>query len=195
MKLYRLEVAILMTIAITFTYAAAVSIKQDEMANGLLRLHVIANSDTAHDQEIKLIVRDAVLEFCEPILENAADRKEVQKIVNENMQELANIAQKTLWSLGENKSVRVCLKEEYYPTRNYTDFSLPAGNYLGLRVIIGEGDGQNWWCVVFPPLCNEVATSNEKVDADEYITKKYSIRFKTAEIIGQIRNYVLNMRT
>ncbi len=186
MKLRRLEVCILIFISLIFTYSAFISVKQDNIANGLLRLHVLANSNTSHDQQIKLLVRDAVLEFCEPILKNADDRNEVYEIMNENMQTLANIAQKTLWDLGENRSVSVSLKEEYYPTRDYTDFSLPAGGYLGLRVIIGEGEGKNWWCVVFPPMCNELAVS-EKTD---YLPKKYTIRFKTAEVIGEIRNYI-----
>ena len=186
MKLRRLEVCILIFISLIFTYSAFISVKQDNIANGLLRLHVLANSNTSHDQQIKLLVRDAVLEFCEPILKNADDRNEVYEIMNENMQTLANIAQKTLWDLGENRSVSVSLKEEYYPTRDYTDFSLPAGEYLGLRVIIGEGEGKNWWGVVFPPMCNELAVS-EKTD---YLPKKYTIRFKTAEVIGEIRNYI-----
>ncbi len=187
MKLRRLEVCILIFLSLLFTYSAFISVKQDNISNGLLRLHVLANSNTAHDQQIKLLVRDAVLEFCEPILKNADNREEVYQIVNENMQTLANIAQKTLWDLGENRSVSVSLKQEYYPTRDYTDFSLPAGEYLGLRVIIGEGEGKNWWCVVFPPLCNELAVS----DKTDYLPKKTTIRFKTAEIIGEIRNYIL----
>lgn len=186
MKLRRLEVCILIFISLIFTYSAFISVKQDNIASGLLRLHVLANSNTAHDQQIKLLVRDEVLKFCEPILKNADDRNEVYEIMNENMQTLANIAQKTLWDLGENRSVYVSLKEEYYPTRDYTDFSLPAGEYLGLRVIIGEGEGKNWWCVVFPPMCNELAVS-EKTD---YLPKKCTIRFKTAEVIGEIRNYI-----
>ena len=187
MKLRRLEVCILIFLSLLFTYSAFISAKQDNISNGLLRLHVLANSNTAHDQQIKLLVRDAVLEFCEPILKDADNREEVYQIVNENMQTLANIAQKTLWDLGENRSVSVSLKQEYYPTRDYTDFSLPAGEYLGLRVIIGEGEGKNWWCVVFPPLCNELAVS----DKTDYLPKKTTIRFKTAEIIGEIRNYIL----
>lgn len=187
MKLRRLEVCILIFLSLLFTYSAFISVKQDNISNGLLRLHVLANSNTAHDQQIKLLVRDAVLEFCEPILKDADNREEVYQIVNENMQTLANIAQKTLWDLGENRSVSVSLKQEYYPTRDYTDFSLPAGEYLGLRVIIGEGEGKNWWCVVFPPLCNELAVS----DKTDYLPKKTTIRFKTAEIIGEIRNYIL----
>lgn len=188
-RLYRLEITILIFITMIFTYSAFVSVTQDNISNNLLRLHVLANSDSTYDQEIKLIVRDAVLEFCEPILQKANNRQEVYEIVNKNMQNIANVAQKTLWDLGEDKSVCVSLKNEYYPTRNYTDFSLPAGEYLGLRVIIGEGQGQNWWCVVFPPLCNELAVS----DSSEYLPKKYTIKFKTAEIIGEIRNFVTNM--
>lgn len=188
MRIYRLEIAILMIIAIIFTYAAGVSIKQDQISNGILRLHVLANSDTKHDQEVKLIVRDAVLEFCKPLLENAENRTEVESIIKDNMQQIANIAQKTLWDMGENRGVSVRLSKEYYPTRDYTSFSLPAGEYLGLRVIIGDGEGKNWWCVVFPPLCNEVATDDDTKTKD--LPKKYTIKFKTAEVVGKVRNII-----
>ncbi len=190
MMLRRIELTLALVLAFLFTYAAAVSQQQNELAGGLLRLHVVANSDSPHDQQIKLQVRDAVLEFCQPVLEGARDRAEVQERLEGQMQALANHAQQTLWDAGEDRSVTVRLAEEYYPTRDYPSFSLPAGNYLGLRVTIGEGVGHNWWCVVFPPLCKEAA-AGETLDTqtpEEELKPQYSFRFKTAEVIGMLRH-------
>lgn len=188
MKFRRLECALLIAVAALFTYAAAASYAQDTMANGLLRLHVVANSDTPRDQEIKLLVRDEVLRFCAPILEGAENREDVRERLLPNLQALANRARQTLKNLGESRAVSVKLAEEYYPTRDYTKFSLPAGEYLGLRVTIGEGAGQNWWCVVFPPLCNEAA-AGEAADPEEAgIAPRYAFRFKTVEVVSALRH-------
>lgn len=189
MKKYRIECVIIIAISIIFTYAAAVSISQDKISSEILRLHILASSNNPHDQEIKLIVRDAVLDFCTPLLKDAKERREVEQIITKNMQKIANIAKKTLVSMGEDKKVIVSLKEEYYPTRDYKNFSLPAGKYLGLKIVIGEGYGKNWWCVVFPPMCNEVAQKT-KGQNNEDLPPKYSIKFKTAEIIGNIRSAI-----
>lgn len=188
MKLKRLECAWMLMIALLFTYAAAASCEQNEMASGLLRLHVVANSDTQHDQEVKLLVRDEVLDFCAPLIEGAEDRNEVRVRLLPHMQELANHAQQTLRDLGESRTVSVRLAEEYYPTRDYASFSLPAGDYLGLRVTIGEGAGHNWWCVVFPPLCNEAAAGEATAPKDVGVVPRYALRFKTAEVVGMLRH-------
>lgn len=188
MKFRRLELAVLLTLAILFTYAAAVSSEQDEMADGLLRLHVVAHSDTVHDQQVKLMVRDAVLDFCAPLLDGAADRAEVRERLMPQMQALANRAQQVLWQAGEQRTVCVRLAEEYYPTRDYPSFSLPAGEYLGLRVTIGEGQGHNWWCVVFPPLCREAAAGEVLAPEEEGVAPRYTLRFKTAEAVGALRH-------
>lgn len=188
MKLRRIECAVLLTLALLFTYAAAASAGQSAVASGLLRLHVVAHSDTPHDQEIKLMVRDAVLDFCAPLLDGAENREEVRARLLPQMQALADCAEQTLLSAGERRTVTVKLAEEYYPTRDYATFSLPAGEYLGLRVTIGEGAGHNWWCVVFPPLCNEAAAGETVEPAAKNIAPRYALRFKTAEAVGRLRH-------
>lgn len=204
MKLRRFELTLALVVAVLFTYAAAVSHGQNLMADDLLRLHVVANSDSPHDQEVKLVVRDAVLDFCSPLLKNAENRADVRETVQEHMQDLVNHAQETLWQAGEQRTVSVRLAEEYYPTRDYATFSLPAGEYLGLRVTIGEGVGRNWWCVVFPPLCSEVAAAEENTEQTEAggsaqvaaeavlregaMAQTYTLRFKTAELVGLLRH-------
>ncbi len=188
MKFKRLEMTLLLTLAVLFTYAAAASAEQNEMASSLLRLHVVANSDTPHDQQVKLLVRDQVLDFCAPLLEGAENRDAVRARLLPQMQALANHAQQALWDAGERRTVSVKLAEEYYPTRDYTSFSLPAGEYLGLRVTIGEGAGRNWWCVVFPPLCREAAAGDPVEPEEEGVAPRYELRFKTAEVVGMLRH-------
>ena len=189
MKFKRLEITLMLTLAMLFTYAAAVSHEQNEIANGLLRLHVVANSDSAHDQQIKLIIRDEVLEFCAPLLGGAQNLTEVQARLCPHMQELANHIQQTLWQMGQQEKVSVRLAEEYYPTRDYETFSLPAGAYPGLRITIGEGKGHNWWCVVFPALCTEAAAGQAKPSEQQELTPNYTLKFKTAELIGELRHH------
>ena len=188
MKFKRLEMTLLLTLAVLFTYAAAASAEQNEMASSLLRLHVVANSDTPHDQQVKLLVRDQVLDFCAPLLEGAENRDAVRARLLPQMQALANHAQQALWDAGERRTVSVKLAEEYYPTRDYTSFSLPAGEYLGLRVTIGEGAGRNWWCVVFPPLCREAAAGDPVEPEEEGVAPRYALRFKTAEVVCLLRH-------
>lgn len=192
MKFKRLEMTLLLTLAVLFTYAAATSAEQNEMASSLLRLHVVANSDTPHDQQVKLLVRDQVLDFCAPLLEGAENRDAVRARLLPQMQALANHAQQALWDAGERRTVSVKLAEEYYPTRDYTSFSLPAGEYLGLRVTIGEGAGRNWWCVVFPPLCREAAAGDPVEPEEEGVAPRYALRFKTAEVVGMLRHLLFS---
>ena len=117
---------------------------QEELSSSLVRLHVIANSDSPADQAAKLQMRNKVLAVLTPLLADCESREDAVDIINSHQAELE--------ALGD---VTVSLSTEYYPTRDYDTFSLPAGEYLSLRVILGEGAGQNWWCVVFPPLCTE----------------------------------------
>lgn len=204
MKLRRFELTLILAFAVLFTYAAAISHSQNSMAEDLLRLHVVAHSDMQHDQEIKLMVRDTVLEFCAPLLRDARSREDVHEVMLQNLQALVNHVQEVLWQAGEPRSVSVRLAEEYYPTRDYATFSLPSGEYLGLRVTIGAGAGRNWWCVVFPPLCSEVAEVREENETHEAgfaaieqegeplqmtaLAQPYTLRFKTAEWVGALRH-------
>ena len=188
MKFRRLECTIFLTLALLFTYAAIAGVQQNRAAGGLLRLHVVANSDTVRDQQVKLAVRDAVLAFCAPVLEHAQDRDAVCAALRPKLQELADCAQQTLEEAGDYRAVTVRLAQEYYPTRNYTDFSLPAGEYLGLRVTIGAGQGHNWWCVIYPALCTEAAAGEAMCPEDAGLTPRYTLRFKTTELAAALRH-------
>ncbi|MFZ7133574.1 MAG: stage II sporulation protein R [Eubacteriales bacterium] len=119
----------------------------------VVRLHVIANSDSEVDQDVKLQVKDAVLREMTPKLNASTSKEETIQIINDNKQNIQHIAQDTLAQCNMNNSVNIQLDKTFFPTKFYNQFSLPAGEYLALRVVIGEGEGKNWWCVLFPPLC------------------------------------------
>lgn len=143
-KLRPWEAALLAALCIFFFTGAWAADQQAELAGGLVRLHVIANSDAQADQAAKLAMRDRVLDLLSPLLAECRTREEAVDIILTHRAELE--------ALGD---VAVTLGTEYYPTRDYGTFSLPAGEYLSLRVVMGAGAGHNWWCVVFPPLCTE----------------------------------------
>ena len=165
----------------------------------VLRLHVIANSDSDADQELKLLVRDAILEETQKILKNAKSREEAEKIISEHSALLENIALETVRKNQFDYPVTLELGREKYPTKNYESCAFPSGEYLSLRIKIGEASGQNWWCVLFPPLCLSAATDKDAftsvgITDSQYqiITEtdnpKYKIRFKLLESFEELIN-------
>ena len=165
----------------------------------VLRLHVIANSDSDADQELKLLVRDAILGETRKILKNAKSREEAEKIISENSALLENIALETVRKNQFDYPVTLELGREKYPTKNYESCAFPSGEYLSLRIKIGEASGENWWCVLFPPLCLSAATDKDAftsvgITDSQYqiITEtdnpKYKIRFKLLESFEQLIN-------
>ena len=157
-----------------------------------LRLHVIANSDSEEDQRVKLLVRDAVLEHISAY--DSESKEEAILQISADMEEIEKIAEDVLISNGMSGDVSIEIGKEQYPVRYYEDFSLPAGEYTSVKIMIGDAEGQNWWCVLFPPLCTSFAVSsdeNEYVDVglskDQYnmITGtdgSYRVKFKLLEI-------------
>ncbi len=161
-----------------------------------VRLHVLAASDEAHDQEVKLIVRDAVLLAVREWMQDAKSPEEASALLGEHLDEIRHIAEDTLDALQEDKSVTVYLSEEKYPTRDYGTMRLPAGVYQSLRIEIGEGKGQNWWCVLYPSLCTDVAKTEAALIKTGFTSEqigvicggespKYKIKFKILEIFGE----------
>lgn len=143
-KLRPWETALLLALCALFLSGAWAADEQSALSGGLVRLHVVANSDSDADQAAKLAMRDKVLAILSPRLAKCRTRAEAVDIILQQ--------EPALEALGD---VAVTLDTEYYPTRQYGTFSLPAGEYLSLRVVMGAGAGHNWWCVVFPPLCTE----------------------------------------
>ena len=192
MKKFRTwESAALIALCISLCTALWAQGEQRDISRNLLRLHVVAAGNTADEQALKLRVRDAVLEYISPKLKAAKSPAEAEGIV---LEELSNIA-RAAESAAEGQSVKVSLGEENFPTKYYEGFSLPAGKYRALRVVLGEGKGENWWCVVFPPVCLSAAQTEELravMGEEEYgiITESenYAIRFKILEIWGMLTN-------
>lgn len=183
------ETSLLLALCISLAVGTWAEAKQAEISSSLIRLHVIAVSDDEEEQAIKLRVRDEVLACISPELEKAQDISDAEVIVRANLGKIQRAAE----SAAEGRKVRVSLSEEYYPTRDYESFSLPAGKYTSLRVILGEGKGHNWWCVVFPPLCISAAEREEALDAmsddDRAILTEadgYVVKFRMLELWGEL---------
>lgn len=179
---------------------------QKTIANKLIRFHVIANSDTTEDQALKLKVRDEILVYMAPKLKESKSIEESRKIIGENNEVIKEIAKKVIKKNDYNYSVDAKLSHENFPVKSYGNITLPQGNYEAYRIIIGNGEGRNWWCVMFPPLCftditrGEVAyketeqemkkvLTNEEyeiVDNDESKENEIVFKFKIAETIKNI---------
>ena len=150
-KFKRLKIGRIFVILISaISYVDAVS---NNIADSVFRLHVIANSDSKEDQELKLKVRDELLSYMNIISKDSANKQEAMQIANEHKEEFTQIAEKVIKENGYNYTVNVQVGKADFPTKYYGDITLPAGTYDALKVQIGEAKGQNWWCVMFPPLC------------------------------------------
>lgn len=168
----------------------------DTVREECLRLHVLADSDSEADQAVKLRVRDAILEETKDIFVSCSSADEAVIKATEKKEEIRQTAERVLRENGFNYGAEVFIEEEYFGTRQYENVSLPAGNYTALRVILGEGEGHNWWCVMFPPLCLPAVTQrNDDSVYDVFgenggalVTGKsgYKVKFRIVEIVENI---------
>lgn len=173
--------------------------KCQTLRDNIFRLHIIANSDSKEDQAVKLKVRDEILKQTGNIFENAATKTDAIKLSNENIEKIRHIAEKTLQENGFEYGVTVSVGKAWFGTREYENFTLPAGYYDALKVKIGKAKGKNWWCVMFPAMCLPAATDYHKLSeaVDEKSADiaensgKYEIRFKTVEIFESIRSKLI----
>ncbi len=152
--------------AISYTNAVCSDIQES-----VFRLHVIANSDSSEDQNLKYIVRDSVIEYINEISNNASSKDEVILIAQEHLSEIENIALQTIKDNGYNYPVKVSIGNFAFPSKKYGDITLPPGYYDALKIEIGEAAGQNWWCVMFPPLCFVDVTSGVVPDESKEVMK------------------------
>ncbi len=189
--LYIWELAGLITLCFLLLSGLWAEGRQVSIAGSLVRLHVLAVSDAPEEQELKLRVRDAVLSLLAPKLAGVQSADEAGEVLTDSLPLIQAAAQEA----AEGRPVRVSLGEERYPTRDYADFSLPAGRYRSLRVVLGEGQGHNWWCVVFPPVCLAAAEKEAMqpvMNPDDYalITREegWEIRFRIVELWGKLLN-------
>ena len=157
------------TFICAFSYVNAVS---TNIQNSVFRLHVIANSDSEEDQNLKYIVRDKVLEYINSISSNLNSKEDVIKLANKNIDKIQKIAEKTIHENGYDYSVKLNIGNFAFPTKTYGDISFPAGFYDALKIEIGEAKGQNWWCVMFPPLCFVDVTSGIVPEESKEVIKE-----------------------
>lgn len=192
------EIVLLLGIIVFLSSSVFALQTQEELADKVVRLHVLANSDSEEDQALKLQVRDAVLARAEALLSGTLNRKEAESLLRGQLLELERLALQTVREAGYAYPVTVELADTEFPTREYDGFTLPAGEYLALRVLIGEAEGQNWWCVVFPPLCTVAATelestasgaglSDEEVALITEESAEYVLKFKIVEIWNMLQ--------
>ena len=152
----------------------------------LIRIHVLANSDSQADQQLKLQVKDAVVRYLQPQLEQSQSIEESRQIIQDQLPQIAQTATNTLRQAGSSYDVTLQYGHFDFPVKYYGSFSLPAGNYEALRILIGQGKGQNWWCVLFPPMCftdSNVSTSGKYTDQTP--ERKVVIKWKSAELLQQ----------
>ena len=197
---YPLELALLLALAVTLLWGAWSLCRQDALQEKMIRLHVIANSDSAADQALKLQVRDAVLSCAAGLLAQSADLTEARVRLTDSLPAIGNAAAQELARQGSTYAVAVSLEETEFPLKTYDGFALPSGEYLALRVVIGAGEGRNWWCVVYPPLCTAACTDMEQVAIDaglsgddvKLITEEdgYVLRFRAMELWQRLRQWL-----
>lgn len=173
---------------------------QVRLASQVIRLHILANSDSEEDQALKLEVRDRVLETTSALLTGETEPQAAAVLLNQHLDDIAQTAAQEISAQGHDDRVEVRLEQTWFPTRQYQGISLPAGNYLALRVLIGAAEGHNWWCVVFPNLCLP-AVSERALEASTLTPGQISLlqeeetsyvfRFKTLELWQSLKHRLM----
>ncbi|MCI9352480.1 MAG: stage II sporulation protein R [Lawsonibacter sp.] len=200
-KLKRWELALMVGILAALAAGSWLGQEQRELADSVIRLHIIANSDSQADQTLKLAVRDRILERAEDLYPEGATLAEAQAALEGQLSTLAAVGREVVEERGYDYPVTAQLTDCWFPTKEYEDFALPAGNYTALRVTIGEGKGRNWWCVAFPPLC--LGAASETVDQaaqaglftpgqEALMTgdgEGYVLKFKAMEWLGEVQGF------
>lgn len=195
----RWEWALLIALLVSFAWGTWADRTQQQLSDKVLRLHVLANSDSAADQALKRKVRDSVLETASAILADCPDRETAEQRLSAALPEIEDAARARIAAEGGKQTVTAELRPTVFPTREYEDFTLPAGEYLALRVVLGEGEGHNWWCVVFPPLCAETTSSLSQTAMAAGLTEEevalitesdgYQLKFKAVELWEKLMAY------
>jgi len=200
-KLKRWELALMCGVLAALVVGSWLQREQRELADSVIRFHVIANSDSQEDQSLKLAVRDRVLAQAEKLYPQDATLEEARQALEGHLNALAAAGRAVVEEQGYDYPVSAQLTRCWFPTKEYEGFALPAGDYEALRIVIGEGAGQNWWCVAFPPLC--LGAASETVDQatkagcftqDQAClvtgeTEGYVLKFKGMELLGELQGF------
>jgi len=169
----------------------------EDLRHNILRLHIVANSDSVADQQLKIEIRDRILEKTSDLFLNTTDLQEAKSRVGDNLEQFEEIANSVIKEKGFNYKANASIGESYFDTREYYDFTLPAGYYPSLMIELGKAEGKNWWCVVFPSVCIPAASNADlsdsvKEEAADMAKQSshYVMRFKTVEIYEKIKNFL-----
>lgn len=199
MKIKKFEAAVAVALVLSVILSVlSFAITSDSIEKDVLRLHILANSDSAEDQSLKIKVRNSVIENESDIFDGVGNVTAAKEKVIRNYDRIKASAQKVIREEGYDYPVSVRIEKTYFPTRHYESFTLPAGYYEALRIVIGEGKGHNWWCVMYPPLCVGSAAQVKKEysklpDREKKLitsNPRYDIRFKTYEIYKKLLKYL-----
>lgn len=202
-KAYKLGTAMLIALIATITIEVLVSpysafAKEcDNIRESVFRLHIIPNSNSQQDQQIKLIVRDRMLSLDKELLGEATSKLEAKRAAIKNLDYIKETVSNTLISYGFSYQVKVEICNMYFPTREYDNFTLPAGNYDAVRITLGAGKGYNWWCVLYPAMCIPAATKKQQAELPdeqqeliENADGKYKAKFAVVELFQRIANKI-----
>ena len=196
-KKIKISVTVGIVVAILFSICSFAK-TSEEIRSDVLRLHVIANSDTSVDQNLKLRLRDYILQEGKDIFNGSVNVENAVEKIEPVLPELEKSAKAFVNQAGFDYDVKISLSNEYFTTRTYETVTLPAGKYLALRVVIGSGEGHNWWCVMFPPMCVPAADNKDEIEnvfSEKEIKlveskPKYEPRFKVVEIYEQLKEII-----
>ncbi len=196
-KIFAIEISVAVGLIVSLIFSVfSFGADCNNIRDNIVRLHILANSDSEKDQAVKLDVRDELLRSGSELFGGSVTPDIAQAVLENKKDELIAVANKTLKEKGFEYEAKVYFVKEYFATRSYENFTLPAGEYSAVKVVLGDGEGKNWWCVMFPPLCLPAAVKNEPVDI--YIGKngaeivnnypEYEVRFKIIEVYEGIKN-------
>ena len=168
-----------------------------QIPDNVFRLHIIANSDTESDQNLKLKVRDEVLQYTYTLFNNAKSKYEAENVISDNLQNISNVAYKTVLDNGFDYPVKAEITNMYFTTRYYENYTLPSGKYDALRITIGSGKGKNWWCVMYPSICISSVKEQDEKARDTFDEQQYDIikneqiqyKFKVVEVFEKICSF------
>lgn len=194
-KCIKIFVPLFLVFAFLFSYVTPFIRTSENISNEVFRLHILANSDSTKDQELKLKVRDDILTTGAKLFSSSESLDETIKLCENNIDFFQTTAENCLRENGSDYDVDIYVDKEYFNTREYDDFTLPSGIYNALKIVIGKGEGHNWWCVMFPAICLSGVTDdkiNDYLSEDEQklinSNSDYEIRFKIVEVYEKIKS-------
>lgn len=182
-----------------FSYIAPFIETSENISDQVFRLHILANSDSAEDQQLKLKVRDEILKKGEKVFASSNSLEETIELCKNNIALFQQTAEQCLKDNGSDYDVKVYVDKEYFNTREYDEITLPSGIYNALKIEIGQGKGHNWWCVMFPAICLSSVTDDElnkylSEDEQKLVNSdsKYEVRFKIVEIYEKVKSKIIS---